>query len=224
MKPIQRFYQLVVIVAWLLVPGSCTYLAPIPSNSIPSSTVVLAPERSPLSVETTNAAQVAQQDIWTQMRQGKGYVVLLRHAQTVAGTGDPPGFRLNDCATQRNLSAAGRQQAVRIGQAFRERQIPIRQVLSSQYCRCLDTAKLLALGTVKPSSMLNSIFEDRKTATQQAAQARQQILNHRNTVGVVVMVSHFVNIVDLSSISTQSGDGVVLRANQQGELEVVGQI
>lgn len=223
MKPIQRFYQLVVIVAWLLIPGSCAYLAPIPSNSIPS-TVVLAPERSPLSAETTNAVQVAQQDIWTQMRQGRGYVVLLRHAQTVAGTGDPPGFRLNDCATQRNLSAAGRQQAVWIGQEFRNRQIPIRQVLSSQYCRCLDTAKLLALGTVKPSKMLNSIFEDRKTATQQAAQVRQQILNHRNIAGVVVMVSHFVNIVDLSSISTQSGDGVVLRANQQGKLQVVGQI
>ena len=224
MKPIQRFYRLVVIVAWLLIPASCAYLAPIPRNSIPS-TVVLAPERSPLSAETTNAVQVAsQQDIWTQMRQGKGYVVLLRHAQTVAGTGDPPGFRLNDCATQRNLSAAGRQQAVRIGQEFRDRQIPIRQVLSSQYCRCLDTAKLLGLGTVKPSPMLNSIFENRKTATQQAAQVRQQILNHRNIAGVVVMVSHFVNIVDLNNISTQPGDGVVLRANQQGKLEVLGQI
>ncbi len=223
MKPIQRFSQLVVIVAWLLIPASCAYLAAIPSNPIPS-TVVLAPERSPLSAETTNAAQVAQQAIWTQMRQGKGYVVLLRHAQTVAGTGDPPGFRLNDCATQRNLSAAGKQQAMQIGQEFRAHQIPIRQVLSSQYCRCLDTAKLLALGTVKPSKMLNSIFEDRKTAIQQAAQVRQQILNHRNTAGVVVMVSHFVNIIDLSSISTQPGDGVVLRANQQGKLEVVGQI
>lgn len=158
------------------------------------------------------------------MRQGTGYVVLLRHAQTVAGTGDPLGFWLNDCATQRNLSAAGRQQAVRIGQRFRNRQIPIRQVLSSQYCRCLDTAKLLGLGTVKPSPMLNSIFEARKTATQQTAQVRQQILNHRNTAGVVVMVSHFANISDLSLVGTQSGDGVVLRANQQGVLEVVGQI
>ncbi len=158
------------------------------------------------------------------MRQGTGYVVLLRHAQTVAGTGDPLEFRLNDCATQRNLSAAGRQQAVWIGQGFRDRQIPIRQVFSSQYCRCLDTAKLLGLGTVKPSPMLNSIFEDRKTATQQTAQVRQQILNHRNTAGVVVMVSHFANISDLSRIGTQPGDGVVLKANQQGVLEVVGQI
>lgn len=223
MKPIQRFSQLVVIVAWLLIPASCAFPAPIPSNPM-SSAVVIAPERSPLSAETANAVQVGKQDIWTQMRRGKGYVVLLRHAQTVAGTGDPPGFHLNDCVTQRNLSVAGRQQAVRIGQEFRERQIPIRQVLSSQYCRCLDTAKLLALGAVKPSPMLNSIFEDRKMATQQAAQVRQQIFNHRNIAGVVVMVSHFVNIVDLSKISTQPGDGVVLKTNQQGKLEVVGQI
>ena len=204
---IQRFQLVAAIaIAWLLIPASCASPAP-SSNPI-----------------TTNAVQVSQQDIWTLMRQGTGYVVLLRHAQTVAGTGDPPGFRLNDCATQRNLSAAGRQQAVRIGKAFRDRQIPIRQVRSSQYCRCLDTAKLLGLGTVKPYPMLNSIFEGRTYAIQQTAQVRQQIINHHNTAGVVVMVSHFINISDLSKLGTQPGDGVVLKANRQGNLEVVGQI
>ncbi|MGL4617809.1 histidine phosphatase family protein [Chroococcidiopsis sp.] len=131
---------------------------------------------------TLNAAQATEQDIWTQMRQGTGYVVLLRHAQTVSGTGDPPGFRLEDCSTQRNLSAAGRDQAVRIGRVFRDRHIPFAQVLSSQYCRCLETAKLLDLGAVTPSPMLNSIFEDHTTATQQTQQVRQQILNHRNSM------------------------------------------
>lgn len=215
MKPIYQFSQLVATVALLVILASCAFQAPIGSNAtLPSVT----------SAEKTNYIQIAQQDIWTQMQQGKGYVVLLRHAQTVAGTGDPPGFKLKDCATQRNLSAAGKKQASRIGQEFKERQIPIRQVLSSQYCRCLDTARLLALGTVTSSPMLNSIFEDRQTATKQKAQVRQQILNHRNTSGVVVMVSHFVNIIDLISVSTQPGDGVVLRASEQGKLEVVGQI
>lgn len=95
-------------------------------KSDPSPTV--ATSNSPLPAPSTQSG-----DIWQQMRQGTGYVVLLRHAQTVSGTGDPPGFRLEDCATQRNLSAEGRAQAARIGQAFRDRQIPIRQVLSSQY-------------------------------------------------------------------------------------------
>lgn len=215
MKPIHQFSPLLAKVGLLVILASCADRVPIWGNpTLPPVT----------SAEMTNPVQVAQQDIWTQMRQGKGYVVLLRHAQTTIGTGDPPGFRLNDCATQRNLSAAGKKQAVRIGQEFSDRQIPIRQVLSSQYCRCLETARLLELGTVKPSPMLNSIFEDRQTATQQTAQVRQQILNHRNTAGVVVMVSHAVNIIDLSCISPQSGDGVVMKANQQGKIEVVGQI
>ncbi len=110
-----------------------------------------------------NNAQAAEGDIWTQMKENTGYVVLLRHAKTVSGTGDPPGFEIDNCNTQRNLSEAGREQAKQIGREFRERNIPISQVLSSQYCRCLDTARLLDLGTVKPSPMLNSIFEDRTT-------------------------------------------------------------
>ncbi|MBE9044892.1 histidine phosphatase family protein [Pleurocapsales cyanobacterium LEGE 10410] len=173
---------------------------------------------------TLNQAQAAQQDIWTQMRENAGYVVLLRHTITVSGTGDPPGFELDDCETQRNLSEAGREQAKQIGREFRDRNISISQVLSSQYCRCLDTARLLDLGTVEPAPMLNSIFEDRTTATQQVEQTRQRILNHRNTLGVIVMVSHYANIVEVSEVAPQEGEIVVIRANRQGDLEVAGQV
>ena len=173
---------------------------------------------------TLNQAQAVQQDIWTQMRENTGYVVLLRHALTVAGTGDPPGFELDDCTTQRNLSQAGREQARQIGSEFRERNIPISQVLSSQYCRCLDTARLLNLGTVEPAPMLNSIFEDRTTATQQVEQTRQRILNHRNGRGVIVMVTHYANIIEISNTPPQEGEAIVIKANQQGDLEVAGQI
>ena len=171
-----------------------------------------------------NQAQAVEQDIWAQMRENTGYVVLLRHAKTVSGTGDPRGFELDDCDTQRNLSEAGREQAKQIGREFRDRHIPVIQVLSSQYCRCLDTASLLDLGTVKPSPMLNSIFEDRTTATQQVEQTRQRILNHQNNKGVIVMVSHYANIVEISSTPPQEGEIVVVRADPQGDLEVIGQI
>jgi phosphohistidine phosphatase SixA len=163
-------------------------------------------------------------DIWSLLREGTGYVVLLRHAQTEPGTGDPPGFRLNECSTQRNLSAEGRRQAARIGQVFRDHQIPIVQILSSPYCRCLDTARLLNLGTVRAFPALNSIFEDRTTATEQRQQIRQLLVNHRQTTGVIIMVTHFANIGDISGISPQPGGAVVIRANQQGNLDVVGQI
>ncbi len=171
-----------------------------------------------------NHAQAVEPNIWMQMRENTGYVVLLRHAKTVPGTGDPPGFQLDDCTTQRNLSEAGREQAEQIGRKFRERNIPIRRVLSSQYCRCLDTAKLLKLGTVEPSPMLNSIFEDRSSATQQAEQTRQQIFNHQLNQEVIVMVSHYANIVEITGTPLQEGEIVVIRANQQGDLKVVGRI
>jgi phosphohistidine phosphatase SixA len=146
----------------------------------------------------------------------------MRHAQTVPGTGDPPGFELDDCATQRNLSQAGREQATRIGEIFRARQIPIHQVLSSQYCRCLDTAELLNLGEVKPFPAFNSTFEDRTNETEQIAQT--QIVNHQNTSGVIIMVSHFVNIQALTGVGLTSAESVVVKANSQRELEIVGQI
>lgn len=171
-----------------------------------------------------NQAQAVQPDIWTQMRENAGYVVLLRHAKTVPGTGDPPGFQLDDCDTQRNLSEEGREQAKQIGREFRDHNIPIKKVLSSQYCRCLDTAQLLNLGTVEPAPMLNSIFEDRTTATQQVEQTRQQILNHQNDRGVIVIVSHYANIVEISGVAPQEGEIVVIRANQQGDFKVAGQI
>ena len=88
----------------------------------------------------------------------------------------------------------------------------------------MDTASLLDLGTVKPSPMLNSIYEDRTTATQQVEQTRQQILNHRNTSGVIVMVSHYANIVEIRGVAPQEGEAIVIKANQQGDLEVAGQI
>ena len=188
---------------------------------------VKLPFQSAMDIDTSatfDQVQAAQQDIWTQMRENTGYVVLLRHAKTVSGTGDPPGFEIDDCATQRNLSAAGREQAERIGREFRDRNIRISQVLSSQYCRCLDTARLLDLGTVEPAPMLNSIFEDRTTATQQVEQTRQRILNHRNNRGVIAIVSHYANIIEITSTPLKEGEIVVVQADPQGDLEVIGQI
>lgn len=75
--------------------------------------------------------------------------MVIWHAATEPRIGDPPGFQLDDCATQRNLSEAGREEARRIGAAFRARGIPIGRVLSRRWCRCLETAGL-AFGTVGP--------------------------------------------------------------------------
>lgn len=87
-----------------------------------------------------------------------GHVALLRHA-IAPGTGDPPDFSIGDCGTQRNLSDAGREQAARIGALFRANGIEAAQIFSSQWCRCLETAKRLGLGPVEELPSLNSFFQ-----------------------------------------------------------------
>ncbi|MDH5537108.1 MAG: histidine phosphatase family protein, partial [Betaproteobacteria bacterium] len=81
-------------------------------------------------------ATAAPDTVWEKLRAG-GYTVLIRHATTVPGLGDPPDFRLGDCATQRNLSDAGREESRRIGDRFRAENVPVAEVLSSRWCRCL---------------------------------------------------------------------------------------
>jgi phosphohistidine phosphatase SixA len=95
----------------------------------------------------------ASEPLWDLLA-GGGQVVLLRHATTTPGVGDPPGFRVEECASQRNLSGAGRDEARRLGAAFRARNIPVGRVLSSRFCRCLETAHLRSDGPnpIRPST------------------------------------------------------------------------
>ena len=99
----------------------------------------------------------AQDEPWALLRQG-GHVVLLRHATTTAGVGDPAEMRLEDCSTQRNLSEEGREQARRIGEGFRQFRVPVEQVMSSQWCRCIETAGLAFGGSVEVWPALNNLF------------------------------------------------------------------
>ncbi|BAY13201.1 histidine phosphatase family protein [Calothrix sp. NIES-2098] len=181
-------------------------------------------KESSASASITNVSANSEAQIWSRLRQGRGYVVIMRHA-LAPGIGDPPDFKLNDCSTQRNLSDEGRKQAIRIGKAFKSQKIPVYRVLSSQWCRCLETAKLLNLGKVEPFPTINSFFNNYKTQSQQTAQLRQFILNNRNTPGAIVMVTHEINITTVTSdIYPKSGDSVVLRASDRNKIEVVGQI
>lgn len=161
---------------------------------------------------------------WALLQQGKpGYVVLMRHA-LAPGVGDPASFRLNDCSTQRNLSAAGRSQAKRIGEAFRRYNVRVSRVLSSQWCRCLETARLLNLGPVEAFAPLNSFFQDRSTEAKQTAQVRRLIVNHRKQAGVLILVTHQVNITALTGVVPQSGESIVLQANDRGQVRLLGSL
>lgn len=158
---------------------------------------------------------------WAALRQG-GHVALMRHA-TAPGTGDPPSFRLEDCATQRNLSALGRAEAEAVGEAFRARGVAVDGVYSSQWCRCLETARLLGLGDVVPLPALNSFFETPEREGPQMA-ALDAWLREHPPRGTVVLVTHQVVITSLTGVFPMSGEVVVARPAADGGLDVVGRI
>lgn len=144
---------------------------------------------------------------WDLLRQG-GLVVLIRHAEA-PGFGDPPHFRLEDCATQRNLSEEGRRQACSIGEIFRRRKIPIEKVYSSQWCRCKETAEL-AFGEFQPHPALNSFFLQPNRKTAQTAALRALILEFRPRRGNLILVTHQVNITALTEIVPSPGELVAV--------------
>ncbi len=104
-----------------------------------------------------SAIEVDRERVWALLAK-PGHVALMRHADA-PGTGDPAGFRIGDCATQRNLGERGREQARRLGEEFRRRAIPVSLVLTSRWCRARDTAALMALGPIEDEpTALNSFF------------------------------------------------------------------
>ena len=162
---------------------------------------------------------VSAQNNWGAL--SNGAIVLFRHA-LAPGTGDPPEFRLNDCRTQRNLNAEGRAQARRIGEAFRERRVPVTRVLTSQWCRARDTATLAFPGIVRDEAAFNSFFGD---SAREAAQTRaaRDVLSRWNQRGVLVVVTHQVNITALTGIVPASGEGVIVRF-EDNRVKVLGRV
>ncbi len=148
-------------------------------------------------------------------------ILLVRHAQA-PGIGDPPNFRLGDCATQRNLDDRGREQALQLGQRLRQAGVRISRVLSSQWCRTLETAALAFPGEVQEEAVFNSFFEDRSIAAEVSAKARALLLQWRGP-GVLVVVTHQVNITALTGLMTPSGETVVLLA-EDGALKTLGRL
>jgi hypothetical protein len=156
---------------------------------------------------------------WEALRGGA--IALFRHANAPGG-GDPAGMRLGDCATQRNLDAAGRDQARRIGEAFRMRGISVGAVLASQWCRSTETADLAFPGQTRAEPIFNSFFDDRSKGPAQT-RAAKALLSRWAGPGALVVSTHQVNITGLTGIVPASGEGIVVRVTG-GEVVVIGRI
>ena len=175
-----------------------------------------------LGWNTSLQADEAEEALWTALRAGDA-VALIRHA-LAPGTGDPAGFKLEDCATQRNLSEEGRRQARQIGAAFRENGMTSAQVRSSRWCRCLETARLLELGPVEPFPALDSFFNQPGRGPAQTA-ALREFLNRADTTRLPrVLVTHQVNITGLTSVVPRSGEMIVVQPTAEGDMRVMGRL
>ena len=163
----------------------------------------------------------ASEALWTLLK-GGGQVVLIRHTITTPGVGDPPGMRLDDCSTQRNLTDEGRGHAKRIGEVFRERAIPVGRVLSSPWCRCVETAKI-SFGKSEVSEPLGNLFGRPENRAKQVEQMKA-LASARPKSGNVVLVSHGSTIAALTGISPDTGEMVIVTPQGGGKFAVAGRL
>ena len=138
-------------------------------------------------------------------------LIFIRHAYA-PGNGDPAGFNLNDCSTQRNLSEDGKKQAQRIGEFFNKNKIEIDKVLSSEWCRCKETAKI-AFKNYSTNSFLNSFYSSKfsKNKDKQVNAFNNYIkdLGNKN----LILVTHYVFISEVLNYGSSSGEIVVSDKN-----------
>lgn len=166
-------------------------------------------------------ATQASETLYAAIREGRA-IAIMRHA-IAPGGGDPSAFKLGDCSTQRNLSQEGRNQAKRIGEAFKANSITEPEIISSQWCRCVDTANLLGLGTIAELPALNSFFEARQLGPGQTEELRKY-LTQRTSNKPLILVTHQVNITGLTGKFASSGEAIVFTIDAQGEVTVLGSL
>ena len=147
------------------------------------------------------------------------HVLLMRHA-LAPGVGDPAGYTLQECKTQRNLDSKGREQAHRIGQWLNAQGVKEAMVFSSAWCRCKETAEKLGYGIPVHEPSLNSFFDDMRQGPQsnvrlQAFMAKQLKLKADKAL---ILVTHHVNIAEFMGENVGSGDMVLAKVSPQGKL------
>ena len=160
---------------------------------------------------------------WAALVEG-GHVALIRHGNAPPGYGgDPPGFRIDDCKTQRNLDELGRQRARALGEAFRRRGVRVDRVLSSPWCRCLETARLMAVGPVETSWAL---VPDREPTAGARLRELKEIVSGWRGPGTLVLVTHAFTVRALMGFLPTQGEITVLKpkAGSPAGADLVGMI
>jgi phosphohistidine phosphatase SixA len=173
-----------------------------------------------LAVIVAATASADQPELIDRLKSG-GHILMIRHARA-PGSGDPPHLKIGDCSTQRNLDDAGRSQARDIGAWLRANGIRSARMYSSQWCRCLETARLIGLGAVQELVGLNSFYE-RPQDREPHLKALNHFISQQPAEGeLIILVTHFVTIAAMAGTSVASGEGVVLALQADAPYTVVG--
>ena len=154
----------------------------------------------------------ASNQAWSLAQEGNK-IILIRHS-IAPGGGDPPGFKINDCKSQRNLSKEGINQSKKIGKLFKKNKVPIDQVFSSQWCRCKDTAKY-AFGSYKEFTALNSTFQSpyNKNEGKQLEELYSFVKKWNGKGKNLVLITHYSIITAVTNAVPSSGEIVVANKN-----------
>lgn len=152
----------------------------------------------------------------TAMMDGQ-HILMIRHADA-PGFSDPPGFKVSDCSTQRNLGERGRQQARALGDWLNQQGIDSARMFSSPWCRCMDTATLMAKGPVVAEAALGSFFQEMSDSAQQTRAlerwlAKQLIVSPRQPM---ILVTHQVNISAFTGQSVGEGEVMLVKVSPKG--------
>jgi broad specificity phosphatase PhoE len=146
-------------------------------------------------------------EAWAALAKG-GHVALVRHGNAPPGYGgDPPGFRFDDCKTQRNLDDAGREQARALGEAFRKRGVRVDRIVSSPVCRCMETGELMAVGSVETSWAL---LPDMGSSAIRVVALEEMVSSWRGP-GTLVLVTHGLTVGRLTGFTLEQAATLVLQ-------------
>lgn len=175
-----------------------------------------------LLIITPGVAADDSNEAWAALVKG-GHVAVIRHGNAPPGYGgDPPGFRLDDCKTQRNLDDIGREQARALGEAFRKHGVRVDRIVSSPVCRCLETGQLMAIGSVETSLAL---LPDTGPSPVRFLGLKEMVSSWRGP-GTLVLLTHALTVRPLTGFLPEQAETVVLQpapANPRGG-SLVGRI
>jgi phosphohistidine phosphatase SixA len=157
---------------------------------------------------TPGLASGDSDEAWAALAKG-GHVALIRHGNAPPGYGgDPPGFRIDDCKTQRNLDDQGRGEARALGEAFRAHGVRVDRILSSPWCRCLETARLMAVGPVESTWAL--VPDVNPNVSVRLSELKKMVAGWRGP-GTLVLVTHAFTVRALLGFLPTQGETVVLK-------------